>query len=750
MRPTVALACILKNEVQNLPRLLASVKGCFDEIHLTDTGSTDGSLELIQSYIEGENPAETKIFLHHFEWIKDFSAARNYAFSHPKTDYIMWLDLDDVLSDAEAFKGWRDNVMSVGEFWLATYNYALTPEGKPVCSFARERVVKRDLGFTWNYPVHEGMLPKSPKKRDIVLQYATTWSVNHLRSAEDLLSDRSRNIEIMRAQKNPSARLRYYLGKELFENNKILEGYQELTQAIALPDLELHDRIMGTQYACMAAMRLNEFEKAVQLAHVGLQLAPNRAEFLVVIADCYIKMNKVGDAIPYYMAASACRSTNGGLMQGPIFSMEDAYTHYPLNQLARIHANLGDIEKANYFLEKAATFGKNGETDGITREIAEISAKIGYADPNRVRTKTTDIIVSCPPGGLYEWDGDTYRSKGIGGSETAAVEMCEWMAKLTGRRVIIFNKRPDVKTINGVEYMPSQHIAEYLRDNEPALHITWRHVTKLSSDPYYVWCHDLAAPGIETKDGNFKILSLSEFHKRYLQHMFAVPAEKIIVTSNGIKPERFMTPRRPKEFGKIVYSSSPDRGLDRAIAVMDEVVKVVPEAKLHVYYGFENMHKMGMGAQADDLKRLALSKPYVVFHGNIPQSELTKEFETACVWLYPTNFLETYCITAVEAICSGVYPVVRKWGGLQDTLRIAAANGMAAMLDSDCLTKDQIKLYADTVTSALQNKLWENVHVDPEQFSWEGVARSWIEKLLPEDEACRQSRQMLSSSTTRP
>ena len=48
-RPTLALCCILKDEIKNLPQLLSSVKDCFDEIHLTDTGSTDGSIEWIQT-----------------------------------------------------------------------------------------------------------------------------------------------------------------------------------------------------------------------------------------------------------------------------------------------------------------------------------------------------------------------------------------------------------------------------------------------------------------------------------------------------------------------------------------------------------------------------------------------------------------------------------------------------------------------------------------------------------------------------
>lgn len=95
-RPYIALACILKNEIENIDRFLSSFEGCFDVIHMTDTGSNDGSIELIEKYQNGspdENPAKTPIKLHHFKWIDDFSAARNFSFSHAETDYIAWGDL---------------------------------------------------------------------------------------------------------------------------------------------------------------------------------------------------------------------------------------------------------------------------------------------------------------------------------------------------------------------------------------------------------------------------------------------------------------------------------------------------------------------------------------------------------------------------------------------------------------------------------------------------------------------------------
>lgn len=95
-RPSIAMACILKNEIENIDRFLASIEGCFDIIHMTDTGSTDGSKELIEKYqadLPECNPAKTPIRVHYFDWIDDFSAARNYSFSHAQTDYIGWGDL---------------------------------------------------------------------------------------------------------------------------------------------------------------------------------------------------------------------------------------------------------------------------------------------------------------------------------------------------------------------------------------------------------------------------------------------------------------------------------------------------------------------------------------------------------------------------------------------------------------------------------------------------------------------------------
>jgi glycosyltransferase involved in cell wall biosynthesis len=151
-RPTISLAIIAKNEARNLPRLLESVKGCFDEIVVVDTGSTDETKSIAASY-------GCEVF--DFEWVSDFSKARNFAFSKATCDYIMWLDCDDELASRENFINWRNYAMEYGDMYLATYHYAVDKEKNPIISFVRERVFKRSLNPTWRYPIHEGVIAEA-------------------------------------------------------------------------------------------------------------------------------------------------------------------------------------------------------------------------------------------------------------------------------------------------------------------------------------------------------------------------------------------------------------------------------------------------------------------------------------------------------------------------------------------------------------------------------------------------------------
>jgi glycosyltransferase involved in cell wall biosynthesis len=90
-QPRLSLAMIVKNEARCLARCLRSAQGIADEIVVVDTGSTDGTREIAESF-------NAKIS--HFEWVNDFSAARNFSLGQTKGDWVLVLDADEYASEA--------------------------------------------------------------------------------------------------------------------------------------------------------------------------------------------------------------------------------------------------------------------------------------------------------------------------------------------------------------------------------------------------------------------------------------------------------------------------------------------------------------------------------------------------------------------------------------------------------------------------------------------------------------------------
>ena len=720
-RPTVALAIIVKNEESNLPRLLESVSGCFDEIHVTDTGSTDRTVEIARAF--GAR-------VHNFEWCDDFSRARNASFEPVTTDYVCWLDADDVLENPEGFKKFRDDVMGLSDYHAAAYHYASDDIGKATCTFVRERVVRVSRKFKWKYPIHEGITPDSATDAGTVkVNYSPSWAVRHMRTEADVQKDRGRNLGIfekMKAKGALDSRMSYYYGKELFEAQRADEAISVLGGACSKPDLEPHDRILAYQFLLYALIQKERYDVALQIGFTALQLAPQRAEILCVIADCLVKMNRPADAIPYYSAAQACQTGVPAGFAAPVFFHDACYSHYPLNQKARILANLGDLSGAEKAASEAAAKHGDPESKSILAEVIRIrDLTLGFKNAKDCE----DIVITTAPMTAYEFDPAIAESKAMGGSETALIEMAKHLKRLSGRPVKVFNMRQTDGVFKGVEYISNQKVNEYFSANKPYAHIAWRHNLKLTDAPTFVWCHDLQTPGIEQSDAYVKAFALTPFHSRYMQATQMVPESKIYVTRNGIIPERFED-KLPKEPLRFVYGSSPDRGLDRAMRVLDRVrARGFTDVTLHVHYGIEHLHRYGLGALAEKLKAMFAERPWVKYHGATQQDELMDSYKRSAYCVQPSDWIETSMISAMELTACGVYPIMRRIGGVADTLAQAEAAGMATLVDSDCITDEQHDLYADAVVSAIEREAYKKVILAPGAFSWAHIAYEWLEDL---------------------
>ena len=146
---TISMCMIVKNEEAILKRCLDSYAGTYDELIIVDTGSTDHTKEIAAQYTD-------KIF--DYEWIHDFSDARNFAFSKASCEYIFSADADEVL-DTENQKAFLDlKSVLLSEIEIVQMKYVNTSEFNTVYNFKKEyrpKLFKRLRTFTWISPIHE-------------------------------------------------------------------------------------------------------------------------------------------------------------------------------------------------------------------------------------------------------------------------------------------------------------------------------------------------------------------------------------------------------------------------------------------------------------------------------------------------------------------------------------------------------------------------------------------------------------------
>ncbi|MFD0267081.1 glycosyltransferase [Streptomyces sp. NPDC127106] len=148
MKPTICLCMIVKNESAVIERCLDSVRDLIDTWVISDTGSTDGTQQLIHNALRGI-PGE----LHEEPW-KDFGHNRslNIAHARGKADYLLLLDADLVLRRTGPLPP------------LTAQSYMLRHEGET--EYRIKRLVRGDLPWRYEGVTHEYLTCDRPDEYD--------------------------------------------------------------------------------------------------------------------------------------------------------------------------------------------------------------------------------------------------------------------------------------------------------------------------------------------------------------------------------------------------------------------------------------------------------------------------------------------------------------------------------------------------------------------------------------------------------
>lgn len=299
-----------------------------------------------------------------------------------------------------------------------------------------------------------------------------------------------------------------------------------------------------------------------------------------------------------------------------------------------------------------------------------------------------NIVIYTGP--AWEPWNRTKVEEGMAGSETWAAELGAEFSK-KGFAVTIFNEPVVDGEVDkdGVTYMHYSRLQEFLnyrfidltilsRTCEPPKQLRMHspnifcmvHDIWLSSDKAYNTCNWLIQ----------KFAVLSDWHQDFFCEHHSIPKDKTVITFNGVNQTLYAEEvgKTLVKKNKTVYSSSPDRGLKQLLLMLPRIREQVPDFEVDVAYGFYNWESAAKQrnnpeelAEIATIKEL-MKQPGVNYLGRVSKVELAQRQKEAKIWLFPTWFSETFCITAVENGLAGNALVTTPYAGLLTTLKDSA------------------------------------------------------------------------------
>jgi glycosyltransferase involved in cell wall biosynthesis/thioredoxin-like negative regulator of GroEL len=287
--PLLSLLMIVKNEERVLADCLRSVVGVVDEMVIVDTGSTDRTVQIAESF-------NAKVF--HYPWDGSFSNARNAALEHCTCNYVLFLDADERLEQHD-----RNRLRALvhrpsSDVYELTLVSKRTEGGRVLRTTSDQaRLFRRDERFRFRYRIHESILPSVNETKGVITkEHITIHHIGYDVSAELMERKKVRNYEqlILDVREHPCDLfvLKKYL-QTLLMMSKIEEASVAGKEALEKIDAGLCGRVSGSSRAAFcnlyaeALMQSDDFSGAHRWTTESLRSLKeqNKAHYLLTIIN---------------------------------------------------------------------------------------------------------------------------------------------------------------------------------------------------------------------------------------------------------------------------------------------------------------------------------------------------------------------------------------------------------------------------------------------------------------------------------
>jgi glycosyltransferase involved in cell wall biosynthesis len=188
------------------------------------------------------------------------------------------------------------------------------------------------------------------------------------------------------------------------------------------------------------------------------------------------------------------------------------------------------------------------------------------------------------------------------------------------------------------------------------------------------WAHDL--PGDPESKFMANKNEMNKFHKyvfvsnwqmqAYI-NAYNLPWSKCTVIHNAIEPFPAKEKPSPDDGIRIIYHSTPHRGLNILVSVIDHLSKKHKNIHLDVFSSFQLYGWAQRDKEYENIFKVIEEHPNMTNHGTQPNSVIREYLEKSHIFAYPSIWPETSCLCLLEAMSAGNICIHSNFAALYET-----------------------------------------------------------------------------------
>jgi glycosyltransferase involved in cell wall biosynthesis len=287
---------IVKNEAAVIRRCLDSVRPFIDAWVVVDTGSTDGTQDIVRSHLDGIPGA-----LFERPW-RDFGSNRSEAIelARGRGGYLLFIDADEVLSAPPKF--------ALPKLEADAYQLKTILGG---ISYYRTQIVSTALPWRWIGVLHEYLECDRPFRQERLEGLVNRPTPDGARSADpEKYAKDARLLEAALAAEPNNTRYAFYLAQSLRDAGEHEAAASAYERRAAMGGWDEEVYVARHEAAAMRERAGNAYAEVVAGYLAAYQSRPSRAESLCALARLHRLRGEFALAHLFAKQASSIRMPN--------------------------------------------------------------------------------------------------------------------------------------------------------------------------------------------------------------------------------------------------------------------------------------------------------------------------------------------------------------------------------------------------------------------------------------------------------